>query len=87
MNYAPLVLHTNPAGSEHLPDDGFVIPITGPGKFSRCVARFLGSLTDSEKAWADRAARHNWTIRVIVDSIRARRGLSEIDYGIDWREI
>lgn len=87
MRHMPTIIHSNPTGSDLLPDNGMKIPVAPAGSFDRAVAHFLGSLTADEQAFADRAASKNWTIRVIIEAILEQRGLPTVPNEFNWRTL
>lgn len=64
------------------------IPVAAEDNLSRAIDLLVGgNLTDNEQAFVDRAVRHNWTIRVIVDELRERRGMVPVRYDFNWTTI
>lgn len=64
------------------------VPVAAEGSLSRAIDILVGgNLTDSEQAFVDRAVRHNWTVRVIVDGLRERRGMVPVPNNFNWTTI
>lgn len=64
------------------------VPVAAEDSLSRAIDLLVGgNLTDSEQAFVNKAVRHNWTVRVIVDDLRERRGMVPVPYNFNWTTI
>lgn len=64
------------------------VPTVSVDNFNRAIDILVGgNLTDDEKKFVERACRNNWTLRVIVDELREKRGMVEMPSDFDWRSV
>lgn len=64
------------------------VPAVSREEYDRAVNIMVGGeLTADEQTFVERAARRNWTIRIVVDELRERRGMSPVPTDFDWRAL
>ncbi len=64
------------------------VPIAAPDELARAIDLLAGgNLTPEEQRLVESASDHNWTIRIIVDELRERRGMVPVPQHFDWRTI
>lgn len=64
------------------------VPAVSREEYDRAINIMVGgNLTDDEKTFVERAARRNWTIRIVVDELRERRGMAPVPNDFDWRTL
>jgi hypothetical protein len=64
------------------------VPTTTRADMQRTIDIMVGgNLTETEQSFVDRAVKHNWTVRVIVDELRAMRGMVEVPYDFNWQSL
>jgi hypothetical protein len=65
------------------------IPVAADCELQRAIDILVGgNLTKDEQAFVEMAwQKRNWTIRVIVDELREKRGMVPVLYGFDWTSL
>ena len=64
------------------------VPAADQAKIDRAIDILVGgNLSFEESVFLGKALAKNWTIRVIVDELRERRGMVPVPNDFDWRNI
>ena len=64
------------------------VPVAEEGKLERAIDLLVGgNLTTDEQIFVEKASKHNWTIRVIIDELRKRRNMVAVPLKFNWRVI
>ena len=87
MQTMPTLLHGHPERCADILAGGR-LTYAAAGHLERCLDILVGGhLTADEHDFVNRLAAHGWTIRVIIDGLRERRGMVEVPLDFDWRSL